>query len=291
MGLRITIVAVVALALVGCSKSTTDTAASPAATVRLKDGSTFSGSVTSSDSTAITLKSDTGETRTYPMSQVAAVNYASPSAAAPGGAAPGGAGPAAASNEGAPAAVKPMAELQPTEVFKTIPAGATLRVRNNQTIDSQVASDGQTFPASMAETIDDGAGNVIVPKGADATLVVRDATGQGKLQGQSELVLDLESLVVDGRTYRLETQDIVQKGKEGVGTNKRTAKFAGGGAALGGIIGAIAGGGKGAAIGALSGAAAGTGAQAVTRGKAVRVPAETVLSFKLEQPVRIREMQ
>jgi hypothetical protein len=119
--------------------------------------------------------------------------------------------------------------------------------------------------------------------------VVRDASGQGKLQGRSELVLDVGSVSVGGRSYRLETADLVERGKEGVGTNKRTAIFAGGGSALGGIIGALAGGGKGAAIGALSGAAAGTGAQAVTRGKALRVPAETILNFKLEAPVNIRE--
>ncbi len=81
----------------------------------------------------------------------------------------------------------------------------------------------------------------------------------------------------------------LKKGEKEWGANKRTAIFAGGGSAFGGIIGALAGGGKGAAIGAISGAAAGTATQAVTRGKGVRVPSETVLSFKLEAPVQIRE--
>src|SRR5207244_7207406 len=40
-----------------------------------------------------------------------------------------------------------------------------------------------------------------------------------------------------------------QKGTEGLGKNKRTAEMVGGGAVLGTLIGAIAGGGKGAAIG------------------------------------------
>jgi hypothetical protein len=141
----------------------------------------------------------------------------------------------------------------------------------------------------VAEDVLDTSGRVAIPRGSNATLVVRDASGQGKLQGRSELVLDVGSVSVGGRSYRLETADLVERGKEGVGTNKRTAIFAGGGSALGGIIGALAGGGKGAAIGALSGAAAGTGAQAVTRGKALRVPAETILNFKLEAPVNIRE--
>jgi hypothetical protein len=121
--------------------------------------------------------------------------------------------------------------------------------------------------------------------------VIRDANDQGKVEGRSELVLDVGSVTVDGRNYRLETTDYVRKGTEGLGANKRTGEFVGGGAALGGIIGAIAGHGKGAAIGALSGAAAGAGTQALTRGKAVRVPSETVLSFRLEAPIRIRELR
>jgi outer membrane lipoprotein SlyB len=67
--------------------------------------------------------------------------------------------------------------------------------------------------------------------------------------------------------------------------NKRTAEMVGGGAALGTIIGAVAGGGKGAAIGAIAGTAGGAGAQVLLKGKQVRVPAETILKFKLDQPL------
>jgi hypothetical protein len=122
-------------------------------------------------------------------------------------------------------------------------------------------------------------------------LIVRSVEGQGKLQGQSELALDMDSVRVAGRRYKLETTDVLEKGKQGLGKNKRTAKFVGGGAVLGTIIGAVAGGGKGAAIGALSGAGAGTVTQAVTRGKGISVPAETLLTFRLEAPVRIKEVK
>jgi hypothetical protein len=74
----------------------------------------------------------------------------------------------------------------------------------------------------------------------------------------------------------------------GIGANKRTGKFVGGGAVAGTIIGAIAGGGKGAAIGALAGGAAGAGAQVLTRGKNLNVPAETILKFRLEQSLLIQ---
>jgi hypothetical protein len=292
---------VTVVGLSSCGKSTPP-AAGPVATVTLKDGSTFTGTVTKSDTSAITIQSPTGETRTYPMTQVSGVQYGSDQTGAPvpstaantpppppvTSAAPAGAQappPVAAAPSPAPV------ERRPAESFRTIPSGATLQVRTNQTINSDTASTGQTYSGVVAHDVLDTEGRVAIPHGADATLVVRGASGQGKLQGQSELALDVGSVTVGGREYRLETSDFVEKGRAGVGKNKRTAEFLGGGTALGGIIGAIAGGGKGAAIGALSGAAAGTATQAVTRGKAVHVPAETVLSFKLEAPIRIREMQ
>ena len=52
--------------------------------------------------------------------------------------------------------------------------------------------------------------------------------------------------------------------------------------------GAIVGGGKGAAIGAAIGAAGGAGTEVLTKGKQVQVPAETLLSFKLDQDLRLQ---
>ena len=63
------------LILSGCAKSGTPDATQQTATVKLKDGGTFSGSVNKSDNSAITLTSANGESRTYPMSQVQSVKY------------------------------------------------------------------------------------------------------------------------------------------------------------------------------------------------------------------------
>ena len=57
--------------------------------------------------------------------------------------------------------------------------------------------------------------------------------------------------------------------------------MAGGGAIIGAVIGALAGGGKGAAIGAAAGATAGLGL--AYQGRVVRVPAGSVLTFRLER--------
>lgn len=285
------------LGLGGCSKPAS-TETGPTATVILKDGSKFTGEVTKTDVAEITLKAPGGETRTYPMTQVAGVQY-TPVAGPPAVAVTSDAksmqeklqGKMQPSGASVAPLKAPTAPPAPVEEIRTIPAGASIRIRNNEAIHSETAKTGQIFSGQVAEDVKDADGNVAIPKGSDAALVVKAVAGQGKLQGQSELVLDVDSVTVGGRKYQMETVDLVEKGKEGVGTNKRTAIYTGGGSALGGIIGAIAGGGKGAAIGALSGAGAGTAAQAVTRGKAVKVASETVLTFKLEAPVRIRELK
>ena len=102
------------------------------------------------------------------------------------------------------------------------------------------------------------------------------------------MVLDVRSIVVDGRRYFVSTTDLTLESDTGIGTNRRTAEATGGGALLGTIIGAIAGGGKGAAIGAVVGAAGGASAQVLTRGRDVRVPAETVLRFRLDRAVYLQ---
>ncbi len=61
-----------------------------------------------------------------------------------------------------------------------------------------------------------------------------------------------------------------------------------GGAAIGAVIGALAGGGKGAAIGAGVGGGAGATINIITKGEQVKVPSETMLEFRLDQPLTAR---
>jgi len=171
--------------------------------------------------------------------------------------------------------------------WTVLPTGTSISVRTDQDISPQNAVDGRSFQASIVQDITDSTGNVVVPRGSPATLVVRRMTEGGTLSSGS-YVLDLESVSVNGRRYVVDTAE-VQKGETGIGKNKRTAEYVGGGAVLGTLLGAIAGGGKGAAIGAIAGAAAGGGVQVLTKGSEIRVPAETILNFRLEQPLRLRE--
>jgi len=171
--------------------------------------------------------------------------------------------------------------------WNILPTGTSISVRNDQDINSQNAAEGRTFPASIVQDIVDSTGNIVIPRGTPATLVVRRMTEGGTLSS-GNYALDLDSVQVNGRRYVVETEEI-EKGETGIGKNKRTAEYVGGGAVLGTLLGAIAGGGKGAAIGAVAGAAAGGGVQVLTKGHEIRVPAETVLNFRLERPLHLRE--
>jgi hypothetical protein len=280
--------------LSGCSSSSTPTTG-PHATVQLRDGSSVSGMVLSSTADEIKITSDENVTRTIPMAQVRSIDYgdapaASAAAPAASGAAPtmGGsaAKPSAARRPAArPALPRPTAEDITSET-RTLESGAQISVQTDETIDGSTAADGQVFAADVTEAVKDADGKVVIPAGAKAQVIIKSLTQGGKIQGQDDLVLDLASVSIDGRQYALSTADLEQKGKQGLGTNKRTAKFVGGGAAIGSVVGAIFGGGKGAAIGAAVGAGGGTAAQAATKGD-IRVEAETILTFKLDMPLKV----
>jgi hypothetical protein len=161
----------------------------------------------------------------------------------------------------------------------TIGAGTTISVRTNEAIDSKKA-DGRVFSGVVDHDVMGTNNNVAIPRGSNVELIVKKISNK-------ELALDLESVTVNGQRHAVtaDASRLSSEERDGVGKNRRTAEYIGGGAALGAVIGAIAGGGKGAAIGAAAGAGAGAGAQVLTRGKAVKVPAESLLTFRLEQPV------
>lgn len=164
--------------------------------------------------------------------------------------------------------------------FDSIPAGTQVRVRTSQAIDAHDRADGRVYTGTVDRDVTSQNGTVIIPRGSNAELIVNNT-------GSNSMSVDLESVTVNGRRYMVAAEAYDKSRASGLGKNKRTGEYVGGGAALGAIIGAIAGGGKGAAIGAAAGGGAGAGTQVLTRGKDVRVPAESVLTFRLEQPLQL----
>jgi len=195
--------------------------------------------------------------------------------------APPSSAPAPAETAAAPTPPPPPPPPQPKQV--EIPAGSTVSVRMIDSVDSEVNRSGEVFHASLdAPIVVDN--DVVVPAGTDMYVKLVDARSAGRMTGRSELRLELIRMQFQGKSYVLSSSDY-----QLVGTSrgKRTAAMTGGGAAVGAVIGAIAGGGKGAAIGAGVGAATGAGATAATKGKQVKIPSETRLDFRLEQPIEV----
>ena len=164
-----------------------------------------------------------------------------------------------------------------------VPAGTQLTVRLSQAVGSKISQPGQHFSANLIRPLQVG-GAVAIPAGANASGTVVDAQPLGHFAGGARLQLQLTSVSVNGVDHPVQTASIVRVIK---GKGKRTGIMAGGGAALGAIIGGIAGGGKGAAVGALAGGGAGTAGGAMTGNKEIVIPAESALTFKLQQPLTI----
>ena len=234
-------------------------AISSADTLIMRDGSRVQGTLVGFATRTITFRHADGVSRRYTTSQVEAVEFLS-------------------AERANPRAVSSL-DLE-------APAGTELVVRTVETIDSRNSGADQAFSAIVEHGVTNAAGRVIVPEGSSAQLMIRQMSSGGAT-GSPEMALDVHSITVGGRRYLVSTADVTRESGTGIGKNKRTAEAIGGGAALGTIIGAIAGGAKGAAIGVLVGAAGGAGAQVLTRGRDVRVPAETVLTFRLDRSVTL----
>ncbi|MES1261227.1 MAG: hypothetical protein ABUS49_05760 [Acidobacteriota bacterium] len=165
----------------------------------------------------------------------------------------------------------------------TIPADTTVTVRMIDAVNSQTARTGQTFRASIDEPVVVD-GQSVIPRGADVITKLVSGEQSGKFQGRAVLTMALVSVSVNGQMVDVSSTD-VRTASASRGT--RTAGVVGGGAAVGAIIGALAGGGKGAAIGATSGAALGGASEVLTSGQQVKIPSETRLTFRLQTPVQI----
>jgi hypothetical protein len=193
----------------------------------------------------------------------------------------------AASDNPPNAADKTAAESKPKpEAAKpvVIPAGTVVTVRLGQAVGSKISQAGDSFAATVSSPVE-VEGKPVIPSGATAAGTVVDAKPLGRFKGGAVLQLKLTSINVNGRDQPVETSSLT---RTQAGKGKRTAVLAGGGAGVGALIGGLAGGGKGAAIGALAGGGAGTAGAAFTGNKDIVLPAESALSFKLEQPLEIK---
>ena len=249
-------------------------------TLELKDGRVVHGKYLGGTQVVLRFEVN-GEVQTFSTNDIVALTFTGRYA--------GGPPPAVAPSAMAPAAPPPTAAAPAAEYGDsvTIPAGQSLLVRMIDGVDSSKNHVGDIFHASLETDlmVND---TIVARKGTDVYGRLAEAKEAGHLSGSSELQLELTRLVIDGKDYPIVSSDYSLKGK---GRGSNTAKKVGGGAVAGAIIGAIAGGGKGAAIGAGVGSAAGAGVQVFTRGQQVKVPSETLLEFRLQQPATVAPTQ
>ena len=269
--------------------------AAAADTLELKDGRVLRGRYLGGTQAVLRFEMN-GEVRTFNVAEAVALTFTGTSSATQAPAtdsADPDARQAPAASQDAPAPVVRPTSLAPQTSRAqdpasqygefTIPAGQTLLVRMIDGVDSSKNQVGDVFHASL-ETDLYVRDALVARKGTDVYGRLAEVKEAGHLSGSAELQLELIRIVIDGHDYPLVSSDYSLKGQ---GRGSDTAKKVGGGAVVGAIIGAIAGGGKGAAIGAGVGSAAGAGVQVFTRGKQVKVPSETLLEFRLEQPATV----
>ncbi|HEV2272770.1 MAG TPA: hypothetical protein VGR96_01320 [Acidobacteriaceae bacterium] len=158
-------------------------------------------------------------------------------------------------------------------------------MRLDQDLGSKISQTGDSFTATITDPIEVD-GNVVIPRGARAEGSVIDARPLGRFKGGAVLAVRLERVRTDWGSYPVSTST-VERAEAGKG--RRTAEFIGGGGGLGALIGGLAGGGKGLLIGALAGAGAGTAGSAFTGNRQILLPAETVLTFRLERSIHVTE--
>src|SRR5882724_10221795 len=82
-----------------------------------------------------------------------------------------------------------------------LPVGTEVDATTNERIDSRDVVEGQTFSAQIEEDIRDTDGSVAIPRGSDVWLVTR------RVEVNGDITLDVDSISVAGRRYRVSTSD------------------------------------------------------------------------------------
>ena len=167
----------------------------------------------------------------------------------------------------------------------TVPSGAAVRVRTIDPIDINSAQPGMKFRGSLADPVMNINGSVLIPRGAPVQLSVVSVQKEGRLKGRDRIAVKVDSISLNGRSLPVVSSVAESRGNR---QGRNTLRDAGIGAGAGGLIGGLVGGGTGLAVGALVGGGGGTAVSAATQKSRLTIPAESVLSFQLQSPLRVK---
>jgi hypothetical protein len=176
----------------------------------------------------------------------------------------------------------PAARPAPDQIV--IPAGTWITVRVDQLLSSEYNHPGDAFGATLSQPII-ADGYVVARRGQTITGRVTEAIRAGKVKGTSRLGVEISDLALaDGQQVPVRSQLV----EFSAGTSKgNDTAIIGTTTGVGAAIGAAAGGGFGAGMGAIAGAGASVIGVLLSRGRATEVPPESVMRFRLMEPVTV----
>ena len=172
----------------------------------------------------------------------------------------------------------------PARETYTVPAETEIPVRLIDAVSTETNKAGDTFLASLAEPLTIN-GVVLFAKDASVQGKIVSLEEPGRVSGVASISLQLTEIQAkNGSSIRLQTELFSETAKS---QKKKDAAVIGAGAGIGTAIGAIAGGKKGAVLGAIAGGGGGTGYVLATKGKQLKYPSETLMTFKLAEPLTV----
>ncbi|HEY2375027.1 MAG TPA: hypothetical protein VGH98_03540 [Gemmatimonadaceae bacterium] len=174
---------------------------------------------------------------------------------------------------------------------RTLPAGAMMDLTLDQQLGTQSSHTGDTFSATVANSVIAQNGRAAVPAGAKVWGHVSGVTPASNATQTAALVLDFDSLTFSGRRYPFEANvTATNLQKEGGTSTNQAVKSAAIGAAAGAVLGAVLSGADKDKIllGAGLGAVAGTAISLGRGGENGVLPAGSRISVQTTQSVALR---
>jgi hypothetical protein len=175
----------------------------------------------------------------------------------------------------------PASDAAPTQRAEIdVPDGTQIQVRLEDPLSSKTARPEDRVVATIADPVygDRSGSRPVIPAGTPVRGVVQDVQPAERPAKGGRLDLTFNQLLLGDQTVRMDVRVVDMK--QG-GLNKRSAGL---GAVVGGVLGAVLDGAKGAVVGAILG---GGGAVVASSGKDVELPAGTLLTLRLERPLRV----
>jgi hypothetical protein len=167
--------------------------------------------------------------------------------------------------------------IKTTKARRVIPAGTELKVALIDPLGTDTSVAGDHFLASLTESVVVD-GTTILQKGTKVRGRVVEVEDGGRVKGVASIGLALTDILQGDKMVSITTDTFSATADS---SKTRDGEVIAGGAGIGAVIGAIAGGKKGAAIGAITGGGAGTGVVLATKGKQIHYDSETRLNFTL----------